>query len=85
MSGHTPGPWRPSKLTKSWGVYDADGTSVAKVGDAFGVAAERREADARLIAAAPALLEALELLMREVDEAGLGEANDFGWPKAVKA
>lgn len=41
--------------------------------------------DARLIAAAPELLEALKLLMTEVEESGNADAKDFGWPKAVKA
>lgn len=59
---HTPGPWKTHALTKSHGIYDQTGTSVAKVGDAFGVCAERRAADARLIAAAPDLLEALRNL-----------------------
>ncbi len=51
----TPAPWHYSALTKSFGVYDSQGTAIAKVGGAYGVAHERRQADARLIAAAPEL------------------------------
>jgi hypothetical protein len=43
------------------------------------------EANARLIAAAPELLEALTLLLKEVDLSGNGEAMDFGWPRAISA
>ena len=39
-------------------------------------------ANSRLIAAAPDLLEALELLWREVVDSGNGYANDFGWRAA---
>jgi len=57
MSAYTKGPWHTVKLTKQWGVYEQDGTSIAKVGDAYGVIAERREANARLIAASPTMYE----------------------------
>lgn len=40
-------------------------------------------ANARLIAAAPELLEALRDLLKEVDESLIAGANDFGWPAAV--
>lgn len=42
-------------------------------------------ADARLIAASPNLLDALERLLSEVDASGNGTALDYGWPKAVTA
>lgn len=53
MSEHTPGPWRVEKFndTKSWSIYANGGThSLASIRDA---------ANARLIAAAPELLQAL--------------------------
>ena len=40
--------------------------------------------DARLIAAAPELLEALSLLLHEVDESAIAGAKDYGWPVAVQ-
>ena len=58
---HTKGPWHIAELTKQYGVYDVTGTAVAKVGGAYGVAMERRMADARLISAAPEMYEALQL------------------------
>lgn len=61
----TKGPWHIAELTKQYGVYDASGTAVAKVGGAFGVAMERRLADARLIASAPELYEALRLMIAD--------------------
>lgn len=44
-----------------------------------------RVEDARLIAAAPDLLDALQLLLAEVVGSGNGHSLDFGWPKAVAA
>lgn len=49
----TPGEWRVCELTRRYGVYDSSGTSIAKIDGAYGVAMERRKADAHLIAAAP--------------------------------
>ena len=40
---------------------------------------------ARLIAAAPDLLAALKLLLREVELSGNADAKDYGWPAAVSA
>lgn len=62
MSGHTRGPWRSAMVSeKSWnvGVYDADGEQVALVKVASALHSARRDADARLIAAAPDMLAAL--------------------------
>lgn len=81
MSHTTPGPWHPSPLTRAWGVYDQQGSAVARVGDAYGVAAERRAADARLISAAPALLEALRLMLDNVHD----EERDDATVAAVRA
>lgn len=62
MSKHTPGPWHMNMVSsKSWnvGIYEASGSEVATVKVKSLVTSERRDADARLIAAAPDLLEAL--------------------------
>jgi hypothetical protein len=79
MSKHTPGPWQEHCIdtnlllaSKHLGVYDAEGWIVAEV------AIENVEgcphANARLIAAAPDLLEALEDCIRALEVSGhLGE------------
>jgi hypothetical protein len=41
-------------------------------------------ADARLIAAAPELLEALILLEREMVESGNAQSRDYGWKPAIE-
>lgn len=64
--GPTPGPWRTSPLTKAHGIYAQDGTPIAKVVGAYGVSAERRLADADLIAAAPDMLAALRAIVFQV-------------------
>ena len=75
MNKHTLGPWHSSSASKKlWhvGVYDEAGNEIAlvKVKSAFHV--PRRGADARLIAAAPDLLEACQLVLTEFSEfAGL--------------
>ena len=58
MSNHTPGPWTMIGLAADWiGIHTPDGTTLARV-DRDG--AEIALANARLIAAAPELLEALD-------------------------
>jgi hypothetical protein len=60
---HTPGPWETQRVEEDrlvlWGREDALGTF--KIADIYETA--NNEANARLIAAAPELLEALELLV----------------------
>ena len=90
MSKHTPGPWNDKSLDGSqWGVYSADGRSVAQAQQITPLPSDRtqieRTANARLIAAAPELLEALKDLMREVDRSGLSEAKAYGWPVVTSA
>lgn len=61
MSGHTPGPWRfepGDKFTKPYVVRGREGGF-----QVMGLSTEREEADAKLIAAAPDLLEALEAMV----------------------
>ncbi len=56
MSGHTPGPWRTSwSYAGCWLVYCSNDPSASS----HTHFSPEREADARLIAAAPMLLEAL--------------------------
>lgn len=63
MSAHTAGPWRFMLISeKSWnvGVYDNTGSTIATIKVPSKFSAPRHDANARLIAAAPELLEALE-------------------------
>ena len=59
---HTPGKWHTAAVSeRSWhvGVYDESGTEVALVKVKSALHSHRRDADARLIAAAPEILAAL--------------------------
>jgi hypothetical protein len=60
---HTPGPWRARlKSEKTWnvGVYTESGDEVAHIAVKGALTAARRDADARLIAAAPRMLSVIE-------------------------
>ena len=66
MSKHTAGPWHSAeKSAKSWniGVYTEQGDEVAHIAVKSALHGRRREADARLIAAAPYLLVACEAMV----------------------
>lgn len=68
MSGskHTPGPWSVSKDGDDYNItYNDDGNWLATVYDDDDPFEGRPEADARLIASAPELLEALKALASE--------------------
>jgi hypothetical protein len=77
MSKYTPGPWRPD--TDEWSVVAGDEAD----GSFRYVAQECLSADARLIAAAPELLEALERLTNRVDPGVRG--RDHGIKSLVDA
>jgi hypothetical protein len=83
---HTPGPWATRQLTNSTRVYaeefnNAEICSIQRSRFASGPTAARREADARLIAAAPELLAALRGLVEDYEGAYGG--NDEDAPKAL--
>lgn len=85
---HTPGPWRVDE-TVALGAYGVwtDGECMRQVCRVYNgvddsLPRQERDANARLIAAAPELLEALQVLWKEVAESGNGWANDFGWRNA---
>ena len=61
MSAHTLGPWQFKANISSVAVYDEKGASIARLPVADASSKPRAIADARLIAAAPDLLEALEI------------------------
>lgn len=71
MSKHTPGPWVAS-LTLGYGEAGEHGIPIAREKDDLLVAHVYGAANARLIAAAPDLLEALELVVDITERAGLG-------------
>ena len=77
MSRSTPGPWIASDYDVNY--VEIDAANGEQVGEAYS------PANGRLIAAAPELLEALTLLLQQVDASGNGDAPDFGWPKATQA
>jgi hypothetical protein len=84
---HTPGPWTLGGITTLPGKPATTGIWGPRqnIGDQSGpwIAKEVLVQDARLIMAAPELLEALNDLLYEVVASGNGNAKDFGWPEAV--
>lgn len=67
---HTPGPWKiyQSQATMPRVIVSADGSSVADANAGFPCAEDEQDANARLIAAAPDLLDALRILEEFVTE-----------------
>ena len=93
MSEHTKGPWRVQKFSLTvFTISDSDGTGMTNAiagtlteNNSAGSVVQRQEAfaNARLIAAAPDLLEALEVLVSsEYDD---GDLCDADWAKANAA
>lgn len=80
-SGFTPAPWHIERKERS-GFIESIGPCVAD-GYAGIVWLEVPEEDARLISAAPELLEALQLLLREMEDSGNAGSKDYGWPLAI--
>jgi hypothetical protein len=70
MSKHTPGPWQVFTTkdgTRFIGIGDADGVGVTDPRFGLWRGGQEREANARLIAAAPDLLEALKWAIERLD------------------
>ena len=71
MTEHTPGPWKaegtcPQEGWDGWWVKDAEGNHIA---EATGYQAdETRQANARLIAAAPVMYDYIKIRAEEGDE-----------------
>lgn len=95
MNKHTPGPWLLRTAPTSAGlchiVSAADwrgafiyGDGIRKCVDDALPKAQELAANARLIAAAPDLLEALILLEVEMVASGNAQATDFGWKPAIE-
>ena len=91
MSGnHTPTPWsvefeadyedEQPKVYVCSSATQCDLTVVATMGEALSISLERKKANARLIAAAPDLLEALTKL-RDADDMGKPDGHNFMGPE----
>lgn len=70
---HTPAPWRVDDGgTDCFGIFDSTGQSIAYLGFAEGQGSGRGrdvdEANARLVAAAPDMLDALQYLVRRLQQ-----------------
>ena len=82
MNKHTQGPWKVSKPRKSYMngemMFRIDGADVVTDYEDWGFTEE----SARLIAAAPDLLEALQAMATEFDS---GDVNDGEWAAIQKA
>lgn len=66
MGGHTPGPWTPDRdprIGMEWNVHilDQRGHAICFMAHSDGASPERDEANAALVAAAPDLLDALQV------------------------
>ena len=82
MSEHTPGPWSESPDGST--IYGVDGVPVARIA-AAGRPGDARSANARLIAAAPDMLEALELFQAARTSQELHAALALARPAIAKA
>lgn len=67
-AGHTPGPWR---IVSLFAVENSKQVLVADCHTHSGATDDEREANARLIATAPELLQALEGLTKELRSSGI--------------
>lgn len=67
MSNHTPGPWLIVSTYVRTAINTAQGIHVAMVNWGKGISGKEHEANARLVAAAPKMLEALEALNSVID------------------
>lgn len=89
MSGHTPGPWAVGTHT---GYGDIDGVLVEDTNSGLVVAIALvdveelpGDANARLIAAAPEMLEALEQALRYIEADECAHGRQFGDGNVVRA
>ena len=84
MSNHTPGPWKPIPYGETIAIRSmaTDAWNVATVNHGgnydAGIPNKQNRVDARLIAAAPELLEALEYVVQWHKDNDSGEGELFG-------
>ncbi len=86
MKKHTPGPWYRGEVDNSIYIWEegGDGGFIAEV-SSEDTDAETLVANARLIAAAPELLEALELCRKALDFPSVHSASRVAFQYAVDA
>jgi hypothetical protein len=79
MRAHTPGPWTEFEDSDSHDIIAPDGTHIARMEPRNGQPVDHamQVADAHLIAAAPALLEALETILKQHSVICEDTANDL--------
>ena len=70
MNGHTPGPWMPDRdprIGMEWNIHvlDRRGHAICFMAHSDGASRERDEANAALVAAAPDLLDALQVFAEQ--------------------
>ena len=65
---HTPGPWKAHAYTDSGNVYIKEGNQGFAIAQMLDTYPDQMQANARLMAAAPALLEALDWIVYEIVE-----------------
>lgn len=81
IARHTPGPWQANKRHNGWDVYAPDKRVVAEI---YRVAEpEICEANARLVAAAPELLEAAKRFIAWIDSGKRGFPSESKLDAAV--
>ena len=87
-SGHTPGPWTAERATPNTINIDGDGFSIGEVYDGAedtDSEGSTAEANARLIAAAPELLAALENCIETLDAAKHRANGGCEWIAVIEA
>lgn len=92
---HTPGPWTDKSIDGSqWGIYDLRGWSIAQAHQIKVLSEDmkqvERTANAKLIAAAPDLLAALQAVLHDCNDLDMVESNEPGrdkgpWQMATEA
>lgn len=83
-TNHTPGPWKLHSFSDGWIVNQQDGPGFIETVYKRSHGEEECEANARLISAAPELLQALEALLF-VAKAELADPEDCGCIHAAEA
>lgn len=81
MSAHG-APWHVT-LASEITVIDSVGKDVAIMSGDYDTDYERMADHATLTAAAPDLVEALQLLLKEMELSGNAGSKDYGWPVAI--
>jgi hypothetical protein len=85
MIKHTPGPWFTTGSGRSRYVEaKINGALIQEIAWCGETLMDEQEDNARLIAAAPDLLEALLLLQKEMIDSGNGWSKDYGWSVAIR-